>query len=74
MLALGPRYLLYRDTAAWAIDAPHAVQEEHRNRPQRNKLESPLAKRVVAWALATTTAANRTATAVSAKLDKESGI
>ena len=47
VLAIGPGDSLDGHAAARAIDASHAVQEEHRKGPQRDELESPLAQRVV---------------------------
>lgn len=48
-----------------------ALKEEHRNGPDRDELESPLAPRVVLGAFATTSAAKRSAPAVRVDVDED---
>ncbi len=71
MLAISPGHLLDGDTTARATNAPHTVEEEHGNRPQRDELEPSLTKRIVSWAFAAATAANRPAPAVRVDLDED---
>ncbi len=71
MLAIGPGDPLDGHAAARAVDASHAVQQEHRNGPQWDELESPLAQRVVLVAFATALAADRSAPPVSPDVNED---
>src|ERR1700677_4187264 len=48
-LAVRPRYLLHRDPASTAVDAPRSIEEENRHAPKRHKLEAALRQTIVAW-------------------------
>jgi hypothetical protein len=47
MLAIAPADLFDHHAAGRAIDAPHPVQEENQDSPDRNELEAPLRKVIV---------------------------
>src|SRR5471030_1023175 len=47
VFAVAPRNLFDHDAAAWAVHAPHAIQKEDQNPPERNELKTPLGKVVV---------------------------
>jgi hypothetical protein len=48
MLAIAPRHLLDHYAAVWAIDAPHAVQQENQNSPERDEFKAPLREMIIA--------------------------
>ena len=47
MLPLGPGHLFDRHAAAGTVDAPHHVQEEHAQPPQRDELEAASGQPIV---------------------------
>ena len=71
VLTICPGNPLDGHAAAPAVDTPHAVEEEHRNGPQRDELEPPLTQGVVLGTFATALAADRSATAVGMDVDQD---
>ena len=61
LFAFGPWHALDGHPARWALHPPHRVDEEHRNVPQRHKLEPSSWKPVVAGPLLAATRADRPA-------------
>lgn len=49
VLAIGPRHLFNHRAAGAAVDAPHAVEEENQEAPERDELKAPLGKVIVTW-------------------------
>jgi len=49
MLPIAPGELLRPHAALAAVRAPPAIQEESQKTPQRDELEAPLGKRIIAW-------------------------
>ena len=47
VLAIAPGNLLDHHAAIAALDAPHAVQQEHQKAPERDELKAPLGKMIV---------------------------
>src|SRR5271169_899895 len=47
VLAIAPRHLLDHHATIPALDAPHAVQKENQDSPERNELKTPLRKTIV---------------------------
>ena len=59
-LAIAPRNFLDDDgTASTAIDAPHGVQEEDQESPERDELKAPLGKPIVTGRRSVATGADR---------------
>ena len=58
VFAVAPRNLFHYDAAAWAVHAPHAIQKEDQNSPERNEFEAPLRKMVVTGSRLVTTRAD----------------
>src|SRR5260370_20421049 len=54
VLAITPRNFFHHHAAASAVHAPHAVQKENQNAPERNELKASLRKMVVTggWLMA----------------------
>jgi len=71
VLAIGPRHPFDGHAATRAVDAAHAVQEEHRNGPERDEFESSLAERVVPRALLAAPATDRPTAAVRMDVDQD---
>ena len=61
VLSYGPRHSLRRYPADWAIHSPQGIHEIHGNPPQRNELEPPFGKAVVARSRPTAARADRPA-------------
>ena len=49
VLAIAPRDLLDHHPTSQALDAPHAVQKENQNSPERDELKTPFRKMIVTW-------------------------
>jgi hypothetical protein len=71
VFAIGPGNPFDGHAAARAIDASHASQEEHRNGPQRDELESPLAQRILLGAFTTALTADLSAPTVGLDVDRD---
>ena len=61
MLARCPRNLFDLDATCPAVNATHAINEEHRDAPKRNKSKAPFVLMVVATTALTAHRTNRTA-------------
>jgi len=48
VFAMASRNLLDHHATNTALDTPHAIQQENRKAPERNKLKAPLGKMIVA--------------------------
>jgi hypothetical protein len=71
MLALGPRHLLHGDPTAGAVDAPHHVEEEHAQAPERDELEAARREPVVCRARLSAPGASRSIAAVRRDVDRQ---
>jgi hypothetical protein len=68
-LAFAPRHPLDRHAALWAVYPPHRVNEEHRDVPEWNELESARFKPVIAGPLLAAARADRPAVGPGRDID-----